>query len=94
MLDDLLKAVAEKQRVSIERQWRYTKRNGEVVLIRDMFQKVVDWVKKFREVGDAVAQYDPAHLSLPWAGIRLLLQVGEHHVPYGRQSPSSLTLHS
>lgn len=74
VLDDLLKLVAEKQRVSVERQWKYTKRNGDVVLIRDAFQKVVNWVKKFREVGDSIAQYDPAHMSLPWAGIRLLLQ--------------------
>jgi hypothetical protein len=74
VLDDLLKVVAEKQRLSIEKQWKYTKRSGEVVPLRDVFQKVVHCVKKFREVGDAVAQYDPAHLSLPWAGIRLLLQ--------------------
>jgi hypothetical protein len=79
VLDDLMKIVTEKQRVSVKRQWKYTKRNGEVVLIRDAFQKVVNWVKKFREVGDAVAQYDPAHMSLPWAGIRLLLQASQQY---------------
>lgn len=75
VIDDLLKVVAEKHRASIGKQWKYTKRNGEMVPIRDVFQKVVDWVKKFREVGDTVAQYDPAHMSLPWAGIGVLLQV-------------------
>jgi hypothetical protein len=33
------------------------------------------WVIKFREVGDMAAQYDPAHAALPWAGVRVLLQV-------------------
>jgi len=37
----------------------------------------VEWVKKFRDVGDVVVQYDPTHAALPWAGVRLLLQVSE-----------------
>jgi hypothetical protein len=75
VLEDLLNLAAEKRRISAKRQWKYTKRNGKVVIFRDAFERVVNWVKKFREIGDAIAQYDPAHMSLPWAGIRVLLQV-------------------
>ncbi len=41
-----------------------------------MFEKIVVWVRKFKAVGDIAVQYDPAHASLPWAGVRLILQVG------------------
>ena len=33
------------------------------------------WVRKFVEVGDVVAQYDPGHAALPWALVRFVLQV-------------------
>jgi hypothetical protein len=33
------------------------------------------WVSKFKAVGDMAVQYDPAHAALPWAGVRVLLQV-------------------
>jgi hypothetical protein len=74
VLEELLKVVAEKKRLCDAKQWKYRKRNGEVVVIRESLDKVINWVKKFREVGDVVAQYDPAHASLPWAGFRVLLQ--------------------
>jgi hypothetical protein len=63
-----------KQR-SIESRWRYTRKSGENVIIRDVFEKIVRWVDTFKQVGDAAVQYDPAHAALPWAGIRFLLQV-------------------
>jgi bifunctional pyridoxal-dependent enzyme with beta-cystathionase and maltose regulon repressor activities len=77
VLDDLLEEVAKRKRLFQEKQWRYTKRNGDVVIIRDTLSRIVEWVKKFRDVGDVVVQYDPTHAALPWAGVRLLLQVSE-----------------
>jgi len=74
--------VEERKQICVDRQWKFTKHNGEVVVIRDSLQKVVEWIHKFREVGDMVMQYDPAHAALPWAGVRLLLQVCELLTPY------------
>lgn len=31
-------------------------------------------MNKFKDVGDAIMQYDPGHAALPWAGIRMILQ--------------------
>ena len=59
MLDELLQDVVEKKRMCEAKQWKYTKRNGEVVFIRESLDQVVEWAKRFREVGDAAAQYDP-----------------------------------
>ena len=50
--------------------------NGENLFVRDVLQKVSRWIKKFVEVGDTVVQYDTGHAALPWALLRLVLQVG------------------
>jgi hypothetical protein len=75
VLNDLLGVVEEKKRLCTDKLWKYKKRDGEVVILRDSLEKVVKWVNKFKEVGDAAVQYDPSHAALPWAGVRLFLQV-------------------
>jgi hypothetical protein len=37
--------------------------------------KVVRFLDKFKAVGDVVANIDPFHAGLPWAGIRAILEV-------------------
>jgi hypothetical protein len=43
--------------------------------IRDLTDKTLMWVDKFKEIGDTVVQYDPGHAALPWAAVRFVLQV-------------------
>nr|POE77557.1 hypothetical protein CFP56_09204 [Quercus suber] len=45
--------------------------NGETLFVRDVLEKVSRWLKKFVQVGDAIAQYDPGHAALPWAAVSL-----------------------
>ena len=45
------------------------------MVLRDILEKIIAWLDKFTAVGDVAAQYDPAHASLAWAGVRFLLQV-------------------
>lgn len=75
ILNDVLVAVEAKKQSCMDKRWKYTKHNGDVVILRDVFEKMVGWVNKIKEVGDIAVQYDTAHATLPWAGIRLLLQV-------------------
>jgi hypothetical protein len=75
ILEDVLKAVDHKKQLCLEKRWKYKKGKKEFI-IRDQLEKMVVWVNKFKEVGDMVVQYDPAHAALPWAGIRFFLQVG------------------
>lgn len=71
-----LHAEAERSKQkSIDSRWKYTRRSGETVIIRDVFEKIVRWIDVFKQVGDVVVQYDPMHAALPWAGIRFVLQV-------------------
>jgi hypothetical protein len=80
VLNDLLGVVEEKKRRCTEQSWKYKKKDGEVVILRDSLEKVVNWVNKFREVGDEAVQYDPSHAALPWAGVRLVLQVSHSNL--------------
>jgi hypothetical protein len=45
------------------------------IILRDVAEKIVFWLDKFKEVGDVAVNFDPVHAALPWAGVRLLLQV-------------------
>jgi hypothetical protein len=74
ILDDVLAAVEDRKRSRIEKRWTFRKGDKQIV-IRDLLEKVVVWVNKFKQIGDVIVQYDPGHASLPWAGIRFLLQV-------------------
>lgn len=49
--------------------------NGETFFVRDVLEKIAKWVKRFVEVGDVAVQLDPSHAALPWAALRLVLQV-------------------
>ena len=71
----LLKTAEEKRQLYLQKRWKFKKSNGEEVILRDVLEKVIVWLQKFKEVGDVAVQYDPSHASLPWAGIRFLLQV-------------------
>ncbi|MCJ1396183.1 hypothetical protein MMC18_009072 [Xylographa bjoerkii] len=74
-IGEVLEDVKKKRDLCSARLWKYKKRNGQVVILRESLEKVVGSVAKFKEVGDAAVQYDPSHAALPWAGVRLLLQV-------------------
>jgi hypothetical protein len=67
--------IAEQKRDDCEKRgWKF-ELHGRQIILRDVAQKIIAWINKFKEVGDVAANFEPVHLSLPWAGIRLLLQV-------------------
>ena len=72
---NLLVIVKESERICISKQWRYKRKSGEVVILRDLFGKLVKWIQRFKDIGDTAIQYDPVHAALPWAGVRFLLEV-------------------
>ncbi|KAF7940154.1 uncharacterized protein EAE98_000281 [Botrytis deweyae] len=72
----LVQMVIERKEECEKRQWKlYTKKNGDRIMVRDLFVKISEWINKFKEVGDAAVQYDPGHAALPWAAVRFFLQV-------------------
>ena len=73
-LEQALFAAKEKQRYCVEKRWTFTVKGRKVVL-KEKADKIVRWLDRFAKVGDVVANVDPVHVGLPWAGIRLLLEV-------------------
>lgn len=49
--------------------------HGQQIVMRDVVDKALIWINKFKEIGDIAVQYDPVHAALPWAGVRFILQV-------------------
>ncbi|KAF7505435.1 hypothetical protein GJ744_000762 [Endocarpon pusillum] len=66
-------AVNNKRQACLDNRWSCTL-NGRKVILREKADKVVYWLDRFKSVGDVVANADPIHIGLPWAGIRLLLE--------------------
>nr|POF13754.1 vegetative incompatibility protein het-e-1 [Quercus suber] len=72
-------AAVLQQQVCEDKRWQWPFR-GRTVVLRDEAGKVLRWLDRFKSVGDVVANVDPVHVGLPWAGIRMLLEiVGAEH---------------
>ncbi|KAF5623303.1 ankyrin 1 [Fusarium tjaetaba] len=70
-----LEAAENRKATSLRKRWKFKRSNGEVVIIRDILEKIAKWIDSFKAVGDAAVQFDASNASLPWAAVRLLLQV-------------------
>jgi hypothetical protein len=74
---ELLNVVTSAKNKCLKAQWTI-QIAGRAINLRECFTKIVDWVQKFAQVGDAAVQFDTAHAALPWAGFRFLLQASHH----------------
>ena len=71
----LLRTAQEKKLLCLQKRWKFKKSNGQEIILRDVMEKIITWLDKFKAIGDIAMQYDTAHASLPWAGVRFLLRV-------------------
>lgn len=67
VVEEVLAEVLKKEQLCLQKRWKWRNRKGETIIVRDVFAKMVRWINKFKEIGDMVVQYDPAHAALPWA---------------------------
>ena len=74
ILQHLTTEVIDKQTEFEAKRWRFDF-NGRQIIPRDIFQKILFAMEKFKQVGDLAVNVDPIHASLPWAGVRFLLEV-------------------
>ena len=80
ILVDILAAAETKRQMCIQKHWKFKTRKGEVIILRDVCEKMLKWVRKFKEIGDVAVSYDPAHAALPWAAVRVILQASINDV--------------
>ena len=72
-LERVLKTTVESRDVCHEKGLKF-KFGEKTYVVRDLADKILSWVEKFKQIGDVAVQCDPAHAALPWTGIQLLLQ--------------------
>ena len=65
-----------KRDVVLRKRWKFERSDGTVIILRDVFEKIVRWISKYASGMDVLANADPIHAGLPWAVVRFLLQVG------------------
>lgn len=80
VVDAILQAIQDKRKLCMQRRWVFTTISGRRIIIRDVLDKIATWVNKFKEIGDAIMQYDPHHAALAWAGVRFLLQASVNNL--------------
>jgi hypothetical protein len=80
-VEQALTAAKEQQRCCVEKRWTFTFA-GRTITLKEEADKVVHWLNRFKSVGDVAVNADSIHAGLPWAGIRLLLEVraGSHNL--------------
>ena len=69
----------------MDKRWKIRRSNGEQVVLRDLCEKIVAWINKFKEIG-VCNSVDPTYASLPWACIRFILQASENELIPGLSS--------
>lgn len=74
ILEAVLTATREKRDICRQKQWKYTWK-GETIILRDIADKILVWVDKFKSIGDVAVSFDPNHAALPWSAFRFILQV-------------------
>ena len=74
VLRKTLETARQKRQLCLNKRWKFES-HGKQVVLRDVLQRIINWLDHFKAVGDVAMQYNPVHASLPWAGVRLLLQV-------------------
>jgi len=73
---EILESAETKMKANLNSSWKYTRKDGTVVLLRDVFNKIVDSVTKFQNAADFLVSLDASgHAALPWAGVKFFLSV-------------------
>lgn len=55
------------------KMWEFQRR-GEVVIMRDVAEKTIACVKKFKEMGNMISLCDLVALAITWAPIKCLIE--------------------
>lgn len=74
VVDNMIVVATKWQEQCEKSGWKAVNINGYKMYPSNTASKAIIWLNKFKEIGDIIVQYDPAHAALPWAAARFLLQ--------------------
>ncbi|KAI1821320.1 hypothetical protein F4861DRAFT_477153 [Xylaria intraflava] len=76
---EIIRSIENKKADCDRKKWTLFKRHdGTEVKVRDVLDKMVRWIRRFEKVGDVAAGFEPLHASLPWAGVKFLIEIVTH----------------
>lgn len=73
-LCDQVLSLAKEEEIKYRKDTWRSPGAGEVS-VRAFFAQIASAVQRFVSVGDILAQIDPVHVGIPWAGVRMILLV-------------------
>ncbi|KAH6613404.1 hypothetical protein F5144DRAFT_402964 [Chaetomium tenue] len=74
VLEGALLEATQKQKQCLEKRWKIKNRKGDVIILRDVFEKIVTCIHSFKGIGDSVANMGPGWAAIPWALVGALLK--------------------
>lgn len=81
ILNAVLDEVENKKQRCLDKRWTYKGRDGKPKALRDLCDKTIAWVTKFKALGDTFVKFDVSgQAAMPWAGVAFLLQVGSRGI--------------
>jgi hypothetical protein len=77
IVNEVLASAKEKKKESEDKGWKFVRKDGKVIVVREIFAKIVDSITKFQDAVDFLVSMDASgHAALPWAGVKFFLSVG------------------
>ena len=76
ILTSILTTAQDKQELCERHQWEISFL-GKRYVLRNIIENIIVHLRNVREVVDTIVSWDPAHMALPWAAVKFLLQVGQ-----------------
>ncbi|KUI70485.1 Ankyrin repeat and KH domain-containing protein mask [Cytospora mali] len=73
IVEAVLREAEKKRQESAKKRWKFKTPNGEVLIVRDVLEKIAAWADKFKTAGYVAVQFDPDPAALLWAAVRFLL---------------------
>jgi len=76
VLQDIFTVVGRHRKASVQKEWQIKSNNKDSIVTCGEFGfgRIMNFVNKFKDDGDILAQYDPAHATISWAAVRVVLR--------------------
>lgn len=74
---ELLEVTKMKQEECEQKSWKFRVGHHEIVL-RDCAAKIIGLLKNIRDIGDIAMTFAPPQASIPWAAVKIVIEVRIH----------------
>jgi hypothetical protein len=77
----MVKVLEQKIAIMKKKQW-IIQWDQKSIVVREQAERIVKFIQVFSGIGDAIAQIDPIHVGIPWAGVSAVLTVSTDIAPF------------